>query len=57
MLQPVARENRQTQFDTIHAYKGFCTKQNQPLGGTPEQAAMAVVANAILNLDEFLTRN
>jgi len=30
MLQPVARENRQAQIDTIHACKGFCTTQNQP---------------------------
>mgnify|MGYP001302830911 FL=1 len=28
----------------------------KPLGGTPEKAAMAVVANAILNLDTVLTK-
>jgi hypothetical protein len=31
-------------------------KLAQPLGGTPEKAALAVVANAILNLDIVLTK-
>ncbi len=31
-------------------------KLAQPLGGTPEHAAMAIVANAILNLDTVLTK-
>jgi hypothetical protein len=31
-------------------------KLAKPLGGTPEKAALAVVANAILNLDAVLTK-
>ena len=31
-------------------------KLTGPLGGSPEKAALAVVANAILNLDSVLTK-
>jgi hypothetical protein len=61
VLSPISEGKKKAMLDLYHSAKTEFTNDPKALeeffpGAKPEVAAMAVVANALMNLDEFLTK-